>query len=251
MATTLIILAHPNRNSFCGAWADATAAAARAAGDTVLWADLSGAAFDPREGADHYPDPPQGFDPLKAQEAGPLPMQVAEHVDMIRRADRLVFHFPIWWFAPPAVLKGWFDRVLAHGTLHNVEERFDTGRCRGKSALFCVTTGATASECGLGGKEGDLRLLLWPSAYTLRYLGMSVLEPECVHGVHGYHEGAAHAALEARLSEVLANQASLYRSWSSRPRVAFNSDAEFTEEGRLRASAPSHSPFIRHPGDNS
>ena len=30
----------------------------------------------------------------------------------ILSADHLVFFFPIWWVAPPARLKGWFDKVL-------------------------------------------------------------------------------------------------------------------------------------------
>ena len=40
------------------------------------------------------------------------------------------------------------------------------------------------------GKEGDVHLLLWPLAYTLRYCGMAVHEPVLIHGVHGYFEGA-------------------------------------------------------------
>lgn len=109
--TILIVLAHPERRSFCGAWAEASAAAAEAMGDRVLWSDLYGMGFHPAEGPERHADPPRPFDPLKAQEqaaaAGLLPADVAAEVDKIRAADRIVFHFPIWWFAPPAILKGW------------------------------------------------------------------------------------------------------------------------------------------------
>ena len=107
--TTLIVLAHPERQSFCGAWAEASAAAAEATGDRVLWSDLYGLGFDPAEGPEHYAAPPAPFDTLKAQEqaaSGHLPADVAAEADKIRAADRIVFHFPLWWFAPPAMLKG-------------------------------------------------------------------------------------------------------------------------------------------------
>ncbi|MBO6899526.1 MAG: NAD(P)H-dependent oxidoreductase [Shimia sp.] len=249
MTTTLIVLAHPSRQSFNGAWAEASAAACAAAGHKVLWSDLSAHQFEAVEGARHFGQDAAGpFDPLKAHEAavaaGTVPMDMAAEAEKIRQADQIIFHFPLWWFAPPAVLKGWFDRALVHGDLHTVEERFDTGRCRGKRALFCVTTGASAAECGPGGKEGDVSLLLWPSAYTLRYLGFDVYVPEVVHGVHGYFEGAEEAALQARLTDVLDKQAGLVAGLAERPLMRFNADSDFDESGRLKAGAESFSAFI-------
>ncbi len=250
MTTTLIVLAHPEPGSFNGAWAEATRAACEALGDTVLMSDLCAMGFDAVEASRHYPGWAGGFDPLKAQEdaaaSGDLPQDVAGEVAKLRAADRVVFHFPMWWFAPPAVLKGWFDRVLVHGALHSVEERFDTGLFRGKSALFCVTTGATEVESGLGGKEGDVRMLLWPAAYTLRYLGFSVLEPVVVHGVHGYFEGDEEQALQRRLRSVLTAQRDLIAGLDERARMRFNADDDFDAEGRLKPDRPSYSPFIRH-----
>lgn len=249
MTTTLIVLAHPSRQSFNGAWAKASAAACEAAGHEVLWSDLSAHQFEAVEGARHFGQDPAGpFDPLKAHEAavaaGTVPLDMAAEVAKIRQADQIIFHFPLWWFAPPAVLKGWFDRALVHGDLHTVEERFETGRCCGKRALFCVTTGASAAECGPGGKEGDVRLLLWPSAYTLRYLGFDVYQPEVVHGVHGYFEGAEEAALQARLTGVLEGQAGLVAGLDERALMRFNADSDFDESGRLKAGGESFSAFI-------
>ncbi len=248
--TTLIVLAHPERRSFCGVWAKASAKAAEAEGETVLWSDLYGSGFQPVEGPDRYTDPPAPFDALKAQQraaAGSLPRPTrAAEVDKIRRADRIVFHFPIWWFAPPAMLKGWCDRALVHGAIHDTDRRFDGGVLRGKLALFCVTTGARDSEAGPDGKEGETRFLLWPLAYTLRYCGMQVAEPVLVHGVHGYHEGARKAALETRLAQVLANQRAVIAGLGTRALMPFNADGDFDGEGRLRRDAPSYWPFIRH-----
>ena len=252
MPTTLIVLAHPERQSFNGQWADATASAAEAAGETVLWSDLYRLGFDPAEAAGHYPgrDGSAPFDPLKAQEAaaadGTLPAVVAAEVEKIMRADRIVLHFPLWWFAPPAMLKGWCDRALAHGALHSVKERFDTGRCRGKSALMCVSTGSNAHESAYNGKEGDVQMLLWPLAYTLRYLGFDVLAPRVVHGVHGYNRGDRQVVLGERLQDVLAGQADVMARWDALPRLHFNADSDFDGDGRLRMDRPSYTPFIRH-----
>lgn len=245
MATTLIVLAHPEAASFNAGWARATEAACLAAGDTVLWSDLCAMGFDPVEGPGRYPDPPQPFDALKAQRSTPLPEDVLGEIAKIRAADRLVFHFPLWWFGPPAILKGWCDRALAHGALHDSANRFDTGYFRGRSALFCVTTGSKETESGPGGKEADLRLLLWPLAYTLRYMGYDVKLPVAVHGVHGYHRAAGAEAMAERMQAALEGQAELIAGFDALPGYVFNADSDFDAEGRLKPDSPSHTPFIR------
>ncbi|MFU8822641.1 NAD(P)H-dependent oxidoreductase [Yoonia sp.] len=250
MPTTLIVLAHPEPRSFNAQWAQASAAASAAQGHDVIWSDLYAMGFDPAEHPRHYDtaaDVP--FDPLKAQQnaaATTLPRDIAAEVDKLRRADRIIFHFPMWWFSPPAMLKGWCDRALTHGALHTTATRFDTGLLKGKKALLCVTTGSSADESAHNGKEGDVNLLLWPLAYTLRYVGLTVLQPVCVHGVHGYHRGDRATALADRLGTVLAQQSKLIADFDTLPEIAFNADKDFDAQGRLMENKPSHSPFIRH-----
>jgi len=252
LTATLIVLAHPDRRSFNGAWAEATARASETLGHTVLWSDLVALGFDAVEAARHYPQHTRdgAFDPLKAQEtaaaANGIPPDVATEIDKVRRADRIIFHFPLWWFAPPAVLKGWFDRVFLHGDLHTVEQRFDSGLCSNKKAMFCVTTGSSEVESAHNGKEGDVQMLLWPTAYTLRYLGFCVLQPLVVHGVHGYRQGDEKIALQHRLNGVLDAQKDVIAQFDRHPTIAFNADSDFDAEGRLKADRTSHSCFIRH-----
>jgi len=252
MTTTLVVLAHPEGRSFNGAWAQATIDACRTLGDDVLFSDLTAMGFDAVERATHYPalSRTAPFDPLKAQEQtsalDAMPLDVAAEITKVEQADRIVFHFPIWWFAPPAILKGWFDRVLVHGRMHSVDQRFDNGLFVGRKAMLCVTTGATEAECAHNGKEGDVQMQLWPTAQTLNYLGMTVLEPQIVHGVHGYFQGREKQALDARLSAVLGSQADLMARFADLPTLRFNSDCDFDASGQLKASAQSHSPFIRH-----
>lgn len=247
MATTLIVVAHPEPTSFTASWAQASAAAVEADGGQVIWSDLYAMGFDPAERAEHF-NSTGPFDPLKAQETASrsgLPIDVNAEVDKLRAADRIIVHFPVWWFAAPAILKGWCDRCLVHGALHSVDERFDSGLAKGKEVLFCISTGASAGESGPHGKEGDARLLLWPLAYTFKYCGYDILEPVLAHGVHGYHTGADKAALDARLSAVMADQTQVVKDWSSRSKWAFNPDSAFDGSGQLKAGQPAYWPFIK------
>lgn len=249
MTTTLIVLAHPEAMSFNGQWAAATASACSALGHKVIWSDLYRMDFQPAEGPAHYPEHDGPFDPLKVQEAAAnnnlLSPEIQTEIAKIRQADRIIFHFPMWWFAPPAMLKGWFDRVLVHGALHDVDNRFDTGLCRDKKALFCVTTGASEIESGAGGKEADASMLLWPTAYVLRYCGFQICQPVLVHGVHGYHEGQQQEALQARLRHVLEMQRQRMAEFDALPLMAFNADTDFDERGRLKSTAPIVTDFIK------
>jgi putative NADPH-quinone reductase len=40
---------------------------------------------------------------------------VAEHIELVRRAEALVFIYPTWWSSLPAILKGWLERVMVPG----------------------------------------------------------------------------------------------------------------------------------------
>ena len=40
---------------------------------------------------------------------------LGEQTAALQRAEILVLVFPTWWFGPPALMKGWFDRVWAPG----------------------------------------------------------------------------------------------------------------------------------------
>jgi putative NADPH-quinone reductase len=101
-----IILAHPRPGSFNHAIAAEAAAVLRKSGHTVLFHDLYREQFDPLL--------PSGEIPRDA----PLPPAVALHCREIAAADGIVFVHPDWWGMPPAILKGWIDRVLRPGTAY-------------------------------------------------------------------------------------------------------------------------------------
>jgi NAD(P)H dehydrogenase (quinone) len=248
MTRTLIVTAHPNLGSFTGSWARETERVSLSLGGKVMRSNLVQDGFDPVERFEHYEDNAE-YDVLKCQEQashnGDLPADVVAEIAKFQAANRIILHFPIWWFGPPAIIKGWCDRVLANGAMHTAAERFDTGRHRDKTVLFCVSTGSQASESGPDGKEGDVRMLLWPLAYTFRYLGCQVASPQIVHGVHGYWKDNSKTALEARLAARLAAHSDVVEDFDNLPLMRFSPDDAFDEDGRLRADAESVTPFIK------
>lgn len=55
-------------------------------------------------------------------DARALPDEVLREQQRVERADMLVFVFPIYWWSVPALLKGWFDRVLTVNWAYKVAE---------------------------------------------------------------------------------------------------------------------------------
>lgn len=250
MKTALVVLAHPSTSSFNHAWFESTVSALKTAGFRTQTSNLFALGFDPAERAEHYGDfvSGDGFDVLRvqsdAQKARMLPEAVTQEIAKLHSADLVVFHFPLWWFAPPAMLKGWFERVLVHGEFHTSEHRFDKGLAKGKRALFCVTCGVDEKGGSPSGYEADTRMLLWPLAFSLYYCGFEVIQPVVQYGVHGFHEGQAKTDLESTLDKRLAGQKQLIENLESLELIRFNPQSDFDEDGLLKADAPVYSKFI-------
>ena len=95
-----VILAHPDRHSFNHVIAGTCVEELRKNGHNVILHDLYDEEFDPLLPSDEIP-----------KEAALTP-QVENHCAEIAHADGIVVVHPNWWGQPPAILKGWIDRVL-------------------------------------------------------------------------------------------------------------------------------------------
>ncbi len=100
-----VIVAHPNPDSFNLAVAKAYCEAAGALGHAAILRDLYRTGFDPRLRDGEIPRP-NGFAPGE---------DVVAEREMIARADVFAFVYPVWFNAPPAMLKGYLDRVFGMG----------------------------------------------------------------------------------------------------------------------------------------
>ena len=139
--------------------------------------------FDPSERPEHYAARRQEdrFDVQAEQhhasERRTIPPEVAAEIERLDRADLLILQYPMWWHLPPAMLKGWFDRVLIYGEVYASRKRFEQGRFVGKRALLSLTVGTSPETYAFDGRSGDIDLLLWPVNFSLAYVGYTVLAP--------------------------------------------------------------------------
>ncbi len=65
---------------------------------------------------------------------------IAPYVEMLRWAEAVVFCFPVWCFGLPAILKGFFDRVLAPGVAFDIDGATVTPRLSNIRRIVAVTT---------------------------------------------------------------------------------------------------------------
>jgi NAD(P)H dehydrogenase (quinone) len=101
-----VILAHPDKGSFNHAIAQAAVAQIERNGHRALFHDLYKEQFDPLLFSEEIP------------KDAPLPAAIARHCAEIAAADGIVVVHPNWWGQPPAILKGWVDRVIRPGTAY-------------------------------------------------------------------------------------------------------------------------------------
>ncbi|HEX2972922.1 MAG TPA: NAD(P)H-dependent oxidoreductase [Tepidisphaeraceae bacterium] len=132
-----IILAHPSKGSFNHAIADMAAHILRANGHTINYHDLHAEQFDPILPA------------AECRKDASLPPVIQKYCDEIARVDGIIVVHPNWWGQPPAILKGWVDRVLRQGVAYvfgtnDKGEGISIGRLKARHALVFNTANTPA-----------------------------------------------------------------------------------------------------------
>lgn len=105
-----VILGHPDPGSFNHAIAEAVVDELSRNGHDVFYHDLYAEKFDPILPGSEIP---------KGADVNPV---VQNHCDEIAVADGIVIVHPNWWGQPPAILKGWVDRVIRPGVAYEFLE---------------------------------------------------------------------------------------------------------------------------------
>lgn len=246
-----IVCAHPEPRSYNAHLAATARAALEAQGWSVTISDLYAMGFDPCERHAHYAEPLDvaRFDAQSEQRHASqrqhLPPEVAAEIVRLDAADLLILQYPMWWHLPPAMLKGWLDRVLVYGEVYTSKKRFEHGRFVGKRAMLSVTVGTSAATYAHDGRSGDIELLLWPVNFSLAYVGFTVLQPFVAYGVEAGLRYSDPATVEARLAGVARDWAARLARLDAIAAIPFNAMAHWGEDGHIRPDAPVHSPFIR------
>lgn len=196
--TALWVLAHPRQDSLNG-HLFRTGVQALSQDHEVETSDLYSLAFDPLLGEGDLGEPAgrPGNLAVLAGEAftqGRAQPQVAAEHAKLATAELLVLQFPLWWYAPPAILKGWLDRVLTDSfaydneldPVHGTPRRYGDGGLTRRRALVVVTVGEDERTLGPRGVSGDLDSLLFPLTHgALWYVGIDVLDLHIVHDADG------------------------------------------------------------------
>ncbi|MBN1950996.1 MAG: NAD(P)H-dependent oxidoreductase [Bacteroidales bacterium] len=106
----LIILAHPVKQSFNHAIAETARKKLLTLGHEVIYHDLY---------AENFPALlPAG----EISRDGLADHVIQKHCDELQSADGILIVHPNWWGMPPAILKGWIDRVLRPGVAYEFQE---------------------------------------------------------------------------------------------------------------------------------
>ncbi len=135
----LIVLAHPDQGSFNHAIAGAAAATLERLGHAVVLRDLYA----------------EGFDPVlwgpEIRRDAHLPPEVQRHCAELADADGIVIVHPNWWGQPPAILKGWIDRIVRPGVAYAFQEGdggegVPLGLLRARTAVIFNTSNTPADR---------------------------------------------------------------------------------------------------------
>jgi NAD(P)H dehydrogenase (quinone) len=102
----LVIVGHPDPHSFNHAIAMTACETLKRNGHSVIFHDLYTEGFDPVLPKEEIPDD------------GLVPDDISRHCAELQSADGIVIVHPNWWGQPPALLKGWIDRVIRPGVAY-------------------------------------------------------------------------------------------------------------------------------------
>lgn len=159
-----IILGHQHEGSFNHALAGLARQVAERNGHTVRFHDLYAEGFDPI-----LPHEEIGG----AVEAAVRDPLVRQHLEEIAEAEGIVIVHPNWWATPPAMLKGWIDRVLRQGVAYRFVDGAPVGLLKAQTALVFTTSNTPADV----EKKwfGDPLENFWTTC-VLRYCGAQKVE---------------------------------------------------------------------------
>ncbi len=131
----LLVFCHPDVDSYGAALRDTAVQALQAAGHEVRQIDLYAEGFNPVFSA---AEKSTYLSHTASNIAG-----VAAHVNALRWADGWVAIYPTWFYGPPAMLKGWLERVWLPGVSFRIataKQRTIGGELRNIKLFVGITT---------------------------------------------------------------------------------------------------------------
>jgi len=160
-----LIVSHPELSSFTRSMAHVYDKAARALGHETIFRDLYQIGFDPCLKAGERPDKLQ--DPVRDD--------VRRERELLADCDVFALFYPIWFGTPPAMLKGYIERVFNVGFAF---ERFKDGQMRpllqGRKLISFTASGSSKAWLEETGVWLSLRALF--DDYLAKIFGLEVVD---------------------------------------------------------------------------
>lgn len=156
----LVVYSHPLETSLAAAARDRVMKGLADGGHEARLVDLYADGFDPllsrEEHANHLAPP------------STKPDDVQRYAQLLTWCEAIVFVYPTWWSGQPAMLKGWFDRVVIHGVAWDLPPNANriTPLLRNVRRIVAVTSHGSKKYVNALEGEGGKRLL----TRTLRLL---------------------------------------------------------------------------------
>jgi NAD(P)H dehydrogenase (quinone) len=106
-----VILGHPNPLSFNHVIAHTAHHVLKGLGHTIFFHDLYAEGFDPNLPFDEF------------DENAELPADIRNYCKELMSSKGIIVVHPNWWGQPPAIVKGWIDRIFRPGVAYMFAER--------------------------------------------------------------------------------------------------------------------------------
>ncbi len=187
----MIVYAHHEPSSFTSAMKNVALQVLEGQGHSVTVSDLYGQGFSAvAQKWDFVTTSGNHFNyMLEQKHAANLEMSfspdIMGEIQKIKAADIILIVTPIWWLSVPAILKGWFDRVLAMGFAWDKDRIYENGLLKGKQAMVIATAGSPEAYFHPQGRyRGNPNQVLYPITHgTLAACGLNIHEPFAALGV--------------------------------------------------------------------
>ncbi len=170
-----VVFAHPSRRSFSASVLKAFQQGITEAGHTHTLSDLYAIGFEPLMDETEYRRE------ISVEPDTPPPPDVLSEQVLVNAADALVFVFPLWWSDCPAMLKGWFDRVLTNGWAYSYQDDERVSLIRPRRALLLCSAGHTRQHLEETGVVVAMRRILVKD--RLQGVGVADVDLEILGGM--------------------------------------------------------------------
>lgn len=189
----LVVYAHHEPSSFTSAMKNLTVQVLGRQNHSVVLSDLYGQGFNALAQKWDFVTTSGGHFNymLEQKHAANLDLafspDILSEIQKLKNADLVIFVTPLWWLGVPAILKGWFDRVLAMGVAYDGGKIYANGMLRGKQAMLVVAAGhPTDFFRDEGQHKTTPQQILHPINHgTLAFCGFDVHEPFVALNVMG------------------------------------------------------------------